>query len=51
MAINSNCAIASPLEAPPPASPIICSLEILVANNEIPIANHPSFLFRKENNR
>ena len=44
MAINSNWATAKPREAPPPAKPIKCSLEMFVAKSEMPIANQPSFL-------
>ena len=39
MAIHSKCPTTNPLDAPEPASPIICSLEIFVINREAPIIN------------
>lgn len=44
IAINSNWPTANPLDEPEPASPIKCSLDIFVANIEIPTVNQPIFL-------
>ena len=41
---HSKCPTLNPWTEPAPANPTKCSLDILVANNDAPIANHPKFL-------
>ena len=41
-ASHSKCPTASPVVAPDPARPMKCSLEMLVANSDVPIANQPT---------
>jgi hypothetical protein len=43
-AIHSKLPTASPLVAPEPARPMKCSLEMLEANRDAPMATHPTFL-------
>ena len=41
-ASHSNCPTARPEDAPEPARPMKCSVEILETKSDAPIANHPT---------